>query len=529
MSKAIVRIFSHHFTVKVQGSPAMRAVVGKFASYFDEYKSQEEGGYWVRRFSNSYSAPTADADIDWDHKDLEYRFHINALANFKKILEKAGVRPEDVEYIVEPVYEAKTVQIKIRPEFKPFEDQVSILDQLKQETPVSKLLPLQTGGGKSALSLFAAAFWNLRTVAFMKPGYIPKWVGDIKKQCIVEDDDIVAIGGEKKDKGGLDRLAWLINGLMDGWLNPTFILISNATFRAWIAQHEKLPPGELVPGFRIAPWEFMQACSIGFRIIDETHQDWHFNFKLDLYTHVEQSLSLSATLISRDEFLMMTYRVGYPEANRMIVPEYRKFVKSIAWIYDIADHRRLRCTGRGRSTYSHVAFEKSLMSQQKLLKQYMLMIYDALRKTYFFERKIGEKCIIYFATKKMCELAIFYYRQLMPEIKFEKYNQGDDLNKALKADIIIATLQKAGTAIDIPNLTTVMMTVAVDSIQAVLQCIGRLRDLKRLYGSDRIPAFMYFVCANIDKQVRYHRSKQELLQERALYMTQMQHTATLGF
>lgn len=535
MSKLIVRVFSHHFSVKFgEPSPAARKIVGKFSSWFEHWDWDEAGGEKYLDFKDSYSSPPTRTGLndppletDWNHPNLEYRFHINSLGDFKKILNRAGARPEDVEYIIEPTYESASVEIKIKDHFKPFDDQIPIFEQLKKPEIVSKLLGLQTGGGKSALAIFSAAHWKLRTVAFMKPGYLDKWVDDIKKQCDIAPTQIVVIGGEN-NASGFSRLAWLIRGLSEGWLQPTFVLISNATFRNWITEHEKLPPGEYVPGFDIYPWEFMQVCGFGFRIIDETHQDFHANFLFDLYTHIEQSLSLSATLISRNEFLMDMYQMAYPNKNRMVVPEYRKYIRSIAWMYDIHEPRRLKTTARGRTSYSHVEFEKSLQRSTKLFKQYLLMVYEVMRKTYFFERKPGEKCLIYFATRKMCEDAMFYYKQMMPDLTFAKYNQGDSLEKALQADVIIATLQKAGTAIDIPNLTTVILTVAIDSIQSNLQSLGRLRDLKRLYGSDRVPTFVYFVCMNINKHMTYHRSKRELMKEKALISTTMHHAHTLG-
>ena len=535
MSKLNVRVFSHHFSVKFgETSPAARKIVAKFASWFEYWDWEEAGGEKFEAFQDSYSSPPTQAKLDappietdWNHPDMEYRFHINSLPLFKEILNKAGARPEDVSYTTEPVYESVKVEIQIKSHFKPFDEQVAIYEQLKQPEIVSKLLGLQTGGGKSALSIFAAAHWGYRTVGFMKPGYLDKWRDDVMKQCDIAPTQILLIGGEN-NKGGSEKLCWLINGLMDGWLEPTFVFISNATMRNWISEQEKMPPGEYVPGFRIFPWEFMQACGFGFRIIDETHQDFHANFLFDLYTHVEQSLSLSATLLHRNQFIVDMYKMAYPMENRMKVPEYRKYIRSIAWLYDIHEPRRLKTTARGRTSYSHVELEKSLHRSMKLYKQYYLMIYEVMRKTYFFERKPGEKCLIYFATRKMCEDAMMYYKQLMPDLKLAKYNQGDSLAAALDSDVIFATLQKAGTAIDIPNLTTVILTVAIDSIQSNLQSLGRLRDLKKLYGSDRVPTFVYFVCTNIAKHMTYHKSKRDLMKEKALISTTMHHNVTLG-
>lgn len=524
MSKIEVRIFSHHFSIKCPiECEKHRRLLETFSTWFDEYELQEVGGQWSKQYARSYASPEADNEyISWDDPNLEQRFHINGLPHLQKLFEHAGAAANDIVYIREPIYGSVDVEIDIKPHFKPFEEQVPILDQLMDPNPVSKLLGLQTGGGKSALAVFAAKHWGKMTVCLMKPGYIDKWVDDIAKQCNIADEKIVCASGSAE-------LIHVITGLNAGWLTPSFVLISNATFRNWIAEQEKLPPGELVPGFPIEPWEFMQYCGFGFRIIDEAHQDFHANFKFDLYTHVEQSLSLSATLLSRNEYLMKMYKMAYPEANRMKVPEYRKYIRSIAWMYDFFDPRKIRTTERGRSTYSHTAFEKSILQNTKLLKHYLLMVYESMRKTYFFERKQGEKCILYFATRKMCEKAMFYFKQKMPDIKFAKFNQGDKLEQAKAADIIIATLMKGGTAIDIPNLTTVVLTIAVDSIQSVLQCMGRLRDIAKLYGSDKTPTFVYFTCKNLDKHMRYHKSKKELLKEKAAIMTEIHHNVSLGY
>lgn len=523
MNKPIVRIFSHHYEVRLDNcSREMNQIVDRFASWFDKYKLEETADRWERVWECTFAIPSADIKIDW--KDVvTFRFPINSLPSFKRLLEKQNAKLEDLVFVTEPIYESALASICVKKHFVPYEEQIPIFEQITRPSPVSKLLGLETGGGKTVLAIWAAAHWGYRTAAFMKPGYIEKWVNDIAKQCdISREDEVICVSGS-------DELIRLIDNIDRGIVNPNFILISNATFRNWISKQEEMPPGQKVPGFPIYPWEFFQHCGIGFRLIDETHQDFHANFRFDLITHIEQSLSLSATLISRDEYLMKMYRMGYPEANRMIVPPPRKFRKAMAWMYDVADIRKLRTKPRGKNSYSHVEFEKSIMKSPKLYKQYLLMIYQALRSTYFSNRKQGEKAILYFATKKMCEDVVKFFTKLMPEIRFSKYNQGDRLETALEADIIIATLQKAGTAIDIPNLTTVIMTVAIDSIQSNLQCFGRLRDLKRLYDSDRVPLFLYFVCTNIPKHVAYHRSKQEWLATRALAIDSTHHTSTLGY
>ena len=50
------------------------------------------------------------------------------------------------------------------------------------------------------------------------------------------------------------------------------------------------------------PEDFFNLINVGIRLIDEVHQDFHLNFKIDLYTNVKKTISLSATLQSDNKF-----------------------------------------------------------------------------------------------------------------------------------------------------------------------------------------------------------------------------------
>jgi len=518
MNKIHLRVFSHNYCVRIHKSNKIaQAVLNKFSYIFNEYEWNKTGGSWIKEFARRYCV-VPNEHIDDDH--LEYRFHINTIDYFRKILTKENLN-DKVDCIIEPLYESHIVKIRIKKDFKPFEEQVPIYEQLVNPKPNIKMLGLQTGKGKSALSIFAASHYGLMTVLIMKPGYIDKWVEDINKQCIVKDGDILTIIGSKE-------LMYMVNTISDNKNKPQFVLISNATLRNWLKAQEEIGPNELVPGYPCHPWELCQHCGFGFRIIDEVHQDFHANFRFDLYTHIEQSLSLSATLITNNTFHERMYNLAYPDTSKIKIPEHNKYIRSIAWFYSVKKPDYLRTTEYGRDGYSHTAFEKSIFKFVPLQKDYLDMTYQVMRKTYLIHRKPKEKCLIYFSTVKACELATNYYRKKMPELKITKFNQGDSLEDALKSDIIVATLMKAGTAIDIPNLTTVILTIAIDSIQSNLQSMGRLRDLKKLYDSDRIPDFVYFVCNDVKKHWNYHKSKEQILKEKARLMTEMNHTHALG-
>lgn len=508
MSKTLITVYSHNFSITNISMP-MRRVITKFAGWFDEYEFVEKGGGWAKEFSRSYAA--------YDETRTWYRFHINTLQWFKDLIAKEAVPDSEYEFIIEPEYESTAVDLKMRSHIKPYTEQEPILEQLYNPNPHSKLLGLQTGGGKSLMSIMAACHWGQLTCFLMKPGYIQKWVGDIHKALEIDLDDIVTINGARE-------LSNLINGLNHGSIQPKCVLISIVTWRIWIREHEELPEGqELVPGFPCTPDQFMQYCGFGFRVIDEVHQDFHAHFKTDLYTHVSQSLSLSATLITRNEYLAKMHKIAYPEDHRCKVPEYRKYINITAWFYNFMDSRGIKTSARGRTSYSHVEFEKSIMRSTKLKKAYFMMVYEMMRQSYLVNRRPGERCLVYFATTQMCQEAKFFFKQLMPDFKIEKFNQGDPYENLIESDICFATLIKAGTAVDVPNLTTVILTIAVDSIAANDQALGRLRDLKRLYNNEREPKFLYLVCTDFQKHVMYHKSKQELFKYKALTMTSRHH------
>lgn len=522
MIKIVITQYSHNFSVKVNDEN-LRGLIHQFHRWFDEYEIVEMNGSYEKNFKQSFSYPQADVqEVKWRDLENVYRFHINALSYLQNLLVKNHVLDSEIEHIIEPIYEPAKIELDIKSSFKPFPEQVPILEQLKEPTPVSKMLPLFTGGGKSVITLITIKYWGYRAVGFMKPGYIDKWVGDIHKALNIEDHLIVTI------RGSIELKAF-IRDIDEGRIEPSIVLISNATFRVWISDQEKMPPGEYVPGYPCYPWEFMQYCGFGFRFIDEVHQDYHANFRFDLMTHVEQSLSLSATLITRSDYLKKMYKLAYPDSAWIAIHEFRKYANGLSWHYEFMYPEKIQLSARGRKSYSHVEVEKSIMRSSLLTKQYYAMVHEVMKKSYLVNREPGHRCLVYFATKQMCQDAVFYFKQVLPGFIINKFNQGDPLKNITESDICFATIGKAGAAIDIPNLTVVIRTVALDSIQGLLQTTGRLRDIRRLYQIDRDPLYIWFVCDDFEKHRRYNLSNMDVLKDKLVNINRTRYGTALGF
>jgi hypothetical protein len=239
------------------------------------------------------------------------------------------------------------------------------------------------------------------------------------------------------------------------------------------------------------------------------HQDFHLNFKIDLYTNVPRSISLSATLTSNDRFMEEVYHIAYPDDSRFQGMVYHRYVAAKAMMYSFQFPNKLRFKNAGR--YSHHVFEQSIMKYPKVLDGYLNLINLEVQSNYIGDRTDGQKCLIFCASIDLCTIVTNYLKKKYPQLDVRRYVEDDPYENVMEADIIVSTMLSAGTALDIPNLITVIMTTAMSSKAGNIQGFGRLREIPGVKLR-----FIYFVCQQIGKQVQYHEEKRVLLRELAL-------------
>lgn len=501
MAEITVVVCSHHFVVKNVTGRA-RPALDNFARKYIQYGLVREQGRYRRAPLRTYAAATATRS--------EYRFHINCLESFKQNLEmqEYSLVGDLVEWVTKTPNTGFDTALPILDTWKLREPQEMAVQYALQTTGKrSKLLELQTGAGKSVMAMFAASRIGKRTCMLIRPSYIEKWLIDFTKtfNFDVTDEVLVVQGGA--------QLLGLLELAKNGDLDSTrIIVISNKTMQNWIKLYEEHGHATFDMGYPCLPEDFCEFIGAGFRIIDEVHQDFHLNFKLDLYTHVEKSLSLSATLISSDDFMMGMYELAYPAFYRFKGIPYNKYIDARSVIYNFSNPSKIRTTEHGSKTYSHHAFEKSLLRNEYLLGKYFDLICNVIRNTYMVRHKPGNRLLIYGASIAFCTRLTAHLRMQWPRFSINRYVEDDPYDYLMESDICVSTLQSAGTAVDIPGLTTVILTPAIRSSAANIQGFGRLRDLK----NGTTPQFLYFVCESIPKHITYHEEKKLLLQERAL-------------
>ncbi len=122
------------------------------------------------------------------------------------------------------------------------------------------------------------------------------------------------------------------------------------------------------------PDEFYNTLKVSLLLIDEVHQEFHANFRTFLYANLPLSISLSATLISHDQFMLRMYELAFPKKTRYEGMLMEKYIKMFPVSYRFREPNKVRTSEFGSPNYSHVAFEKSILYRPWMIKGYQEMI-----------------------------------------------------------------------------------------------------------------------------------------------------------
>jgi len=486
-----INVYSHHFVVTPHSSTMTEAC----------YKFIKEYLMHTTRITNTIGNVIAETTKVYatSFKDRSaFRFHRNNLDHFIKFLELRGIKETDYEYTIEPLFNVKKIDIELKPEYKPRPAQEKAIDFILDDSMNNfKLLSLNTGGGKTISTFFAMEKMRYRTIAFMRPSFIDRWLDEINK-VFIKINPIVIQGSE--------NLKTLMSKTISGELDWDIALISNKTYAIYLSNYKIYKDELLDLGYESLPQDFMRDMQSGFRVIDEVHLDFHSNFILDLHTHTEKSLSLSASLVNRDRFVEGMYEIAYPISNRLVNDSNTNYIVSINAHYNISSKYNITYNRRGTKVYNHIVYEQSIMKFPKILKGYLKMIDYFVENIYIDNKETDDKLIIFAASIEMCEKIVDYLKDKHSDLTITKYTGGDDYSNLIESDIRVSTIGSAGTAHDIPNLTTAIMTVAIDSVQSNMQSLGRLRDNK-----EKTMRVVYLINESIQKHIGYKRNRQNLL------------------
>lgn len=436
-----------------------------------------------------------------------FQFHRNQLDFVLNRLSKINVLEDRLTIIRHELYEPVRVTHPLKDDRPPREKQVPIIDYvvapITHKGAPSKVVTLQTGGGKTFLALFALRLLGMRTGIILKGMYIEKWIGDIEGAYGAEKGSLMVIRG-------IPQLRAAIEMARLGNFNPRVVVFSHKTMQMYLTYYETHGVDDFLP---VSPMDLYKHLGIGVRLTDEVHQEFHCNFRQDIYAHVPLTISLSATLEPDQKFVEDMYRIMWPVGTWAPEMAYDKFIAVKALWYRVRDIGKLRWLNFLRQ-YSHTEYEKSILKQPRILEAYTDMIVDIVQKAFIEKMEKGQKMIIYVATVQMATILADQLANIHPQLLVNRYVSEDEYEDLVAADLSVSTLQSAGTGVDIPNLRINLMTTALSSKQSNIQVLGRTRRLKD--WPDVTPEFYFLAARDVDKHVQYTKQKKEKLDGKVL-------------
>jgi len=383
------------------------------------------------------------------------------------------------------------------------------------------LVCLPTGTGKTFSSCYALQKRGNKFLVYVLARYVDKWVSDIKEMFDIEDDELYVIVGKKKfdnlfaldknakaEKDSVDKVLALDKQTTD---KIKVYVCSNRTMFTYIKDYMNTPDETK---FTITPNNFLEYTGVDTVLIDEAHQEFENIFRTMVVLNPSILVGLSATFYPSDKEQGKMYDMLFPRTNYVGNIKVDPYVDTWAISYTLTD-KDIKHTGN--FGYSHVEFEKAIFRNKRMLKNYTDMVINVLNKLYMEDYRDGDKALLYFSTidmvKHMQEAIMSVYKDTGDRygrpFDVSTYISGDPYETIGDSDVIVSTLGKSSTALDIPNLTTVIMTVILNSESMNHQAFGRLRDLKE--GREKF-AFLY--ANNLSKHRHNAFSKIEMLNAR---------------
>lgn len=488
-----VLVYSHFFLVRDM-SPRAYGVALRFKERQTHYTLLAKKSGATKEANHIYAIQNV--------KNKDIRFNIGLFKEFYYHLVRENVPMEQVEIKHIPLYTPKEGQFKYKDTWVPRPKQQRAIDFMLDTDPKkghSRLVAAPTGSGKTVMGMCAAGTKGSNVLVSVLPRYVEKWQEDVKAILDIPEKEIMTLETTKHLKG-------LISHVKEGGKVCKVTIIPLSLMAIFFNAYEE-DPKYCVDDYGIPPEELCELLDIGFTLVDEAHEHFHTVYRLTCYLHTPLYVCLSGTMVSGDRFIAEMQRTIYPSEMRFEEIQMSKYIDVTAFEYRLEnpERDRIKTSERGMTSYSHNAYEGSIMKNKKTKANYLRQITDLVKYGHMTYRQEGHKLLIFMGLKESCKELRNHLRALYPHLKIEKFVAGDPYKNLMESDICVSTLGSAGTAHDIKGLTDVINTVSIDSQQKNRQALGRLRDM----GETEV-RFYYLFCADIPTHVKYHRNKIEL-------------------
>lgn len=497
-----IHIYALHFVV-LNSNPELTKLLYSLAAEYTQYQMQYDP---IRR--KQVWRPYKTFALCIGHEE-EFRFHINQYPYVERAFRQQKVMMTGIKLFYHDADEGDYADIPIRENWvlKDYQEEASGFVMAKPAERGIPLIAMPMGKGKTVTSVVTASRLGRRLGVLVLARYIEKWQKDILAITELTKKEIITINGGK-------ALVDASHGeltLKNGELPPVFIISLN-TLSVWIKAYCESRDSRQLEEYGCTLPEFISKLGIGTMILDEAHQHLFAVYRAFCFMNVKHPMALTATMRHKDETTSNIQKMMFPSRDRFEKIKMDLYIGHIAASYQVMnfDNSRIETTERGSNRYSQTAFEESILKNYRIAGQYLDKILRLVDIAYIQKHKPGDKLIIFVGRASMAHAVCKAIKKKYPDYDTRPYLEPDPYENAMESDIRVTTILSAGTALDIPDLRAAINTNNVDSEQANLQALGRLRDLK---DPERDVRYYTLYCTNIKKQVEYHFNRKELFDD----------------
>lgn len=477
-----------HAVFNLLQSSSVAASVGRYVrenlvekEYIPEHMERGKNGGWYKVYGH------------WQQKYMYARYDMKAQKLFVpiafcdeicEVIRDWGARVE-IKKIND--YTFGKISVKMKPEFHDQEHQIKLIAKCSDPIPGMKGLAMQTGKGKTYSAIKSWVNLGYRGLVIVN-GLADQWI-----KSILEFTDV--------DRGKVYKLQEF-QSLALLAQNPEYrpdIFVASLRTLQLFCEGDK--------DYDLLPWnytEFLRFYGIGVKIVDECHQSFHATTLMDLKSNVPYNMYCSATFMQTSKQARKIFDRIYPHSIQFGIDAYDKYVQ-VHWynFYGTVDEKKC-VKSRG---YNHNKYEKELMVSENKFNNHLNEMILPMINQYFVNRyKKGYRALVFCSGLDFVDCLTNKLKKLYPQFKIVSYVGGNELSDLDEADIVVSTIGKSSTGLDLKGLILAINTVSIQTPLLTSQMFGRLRkrdDIELIYV-DRCDM-------NVQAHIRHAEERKALL------------------
>ena len=480
--------YTHASISVLQSSPAAK-FVGDFVreqlieKEFVPEHNELIGGFW-RKVPGHWQAKHQYARFDKKAQVLNI-----PIAYAQDLIDRLKSCQYTVEELKLNDYELRKIDVKMNPKFHDQEHQIDLIQKCSEPIPGMKGLAMQTGKGKTYSAIKSWVNLGYAGIVIVY-GLVDQWIKNVLEYTQIDKDYVYKL----QEFNSLALLAQNPN------YKPLFFAASYTTMQLFL---------EGKNNYELLPWsfsEFFKYYGIGVKIIDETHRCFHGITCMDLKTNVPYNLYCSATFTQSGKDAKRIFNKVFPTRIQYGMQAYDKYVN--VYVYRLRGAVQEKYVVRKNRGYQHSKYEKELMRSENKLNAYVNETLVPLINLYYINKKFetDQSVLIFCSSVEFIKAVVQKLKAEYPDQKVISYVGENELSDLKGANIIVSTLGKASTGLDIKNLIATINTVSTKAETTVSQAFGRLRKIE---GKKLSYVDMYDL--NIEAQVRHAEERKALL------------------